>query len=86
MAKTTEKNDPATDTQAQEPTPVVVVSTDPKAMLDAMPKVRVRIPEDPKDKSPVFVGYNGHGMGINRGVFVEVPQVIADILAESGYI
>ena len=63
-----------------------------KEQLDAMPKVRVRI-QIPTDMDQVKakqlfvpVQVNGYTYQIMRGEWVEVPQVVADILAEANYI
>jgi hypothetical protein len=59
-----------------------------KAELDSQPKVRIKIPVDPrnpKDKV-VPVGINGYFYYINRGETVEVPEVVADILEKAKYI
>lgn len=59
-----------------------------KAELDNQPKVRIKIPVDPrnpKDKV-VPVGINGYFYYINRGETVEVPEVVADILEKAKYI
>lgn len=51
-------------------------------------KVRIKIPFDPQNKAdkvvPVVV--NGHMYRINRGETVEVPEVVAEILEQSGLI
>lgn len=55
-----------------------------KAQLDAMPKVKIIIPEDslnPDDIVPV--GWNGIIYAIPRGIAFEVPEVIRDIWQES---
>jgi hypothetical protein len=66
-----------------------------KEQLDAMPKVRIRIALPPgvkadsaelKTKHYVTAQINGYTFQINRGVYVEVPEEIANILAEAGYI
>lgn len=41
-------------------------------------RVRVKVPKDSKDKSPVFVAVNGEGYTIQRGKWVEVPPHIAE--------
>lgn len=54
--------------------------------LQKEPKVKVRIKEDPKDKNDVPVCINGYIWQIKRGEFVEVPETVAKILAQAGYI
>jgi maltose-binding protein MalE len=49
-------------------------------------KIKVRIKEDPKDKNDVPVCINGYIWQIKRGEFVEVPETVAKILAQAGYI
>lgn len=54
-----------------------------KAALDAMPKAWIRLPKAGKD-DPNFetVQINGYTYQIQRGVDVEVPQLVKDILVE----
>lgn len=51
-------------------------------------KVRIKIPVDKLNKSDttVSVCINGHLYRIKRGETVEVPEVVADVLEEAGYI
>lgn len=55
-----------------------------KEVLDRMPKVQVRLRKPEKD-APNFetVQINGHTYQIMRGVDVEVPQLVKDILVEA---
>jgi len=62
-------------------------------LLDGQPKVSVRIPKlskqgrhDPEDDIAVPVTINGYTFRIKRGERVTVPQAVADILDESGYL
>lgn len=50
--------------------------------------VRIRISIDKQNESDkvVIVGVNGHVYRINRGEWVEVPQVVAELLEQGGYI
>lgn len=50
--------------------------------------VRIKIPVDPLNKSDkvVPVCINGHQYRINRGESVEVPEVVAEVLEQGGYI
>lgn len=63
-----------------------------KEKLDAQPKVKIRIPipsnMDPEKAKQLFVPVtiSGYTYQINRGVWVEVPTSVAEILAESNYI
>lgn len=57
-----------------------------KEVLDAQPKVRIMVPGTPgvkreKDYKEVIV--NGYNYRIRCGEYVEVPQTVADILANS---
>jgi len=63
---------------------------DMKAVLDAQPKVRVKLYQVPKDSTdaelpPQVVQINGYIMYVPRGVSVEVPEEVANILEEAGY-
>ena len=42
--------------------------------------VKVRIPPDRKDNSPVFVSVNDRTWLIRRGETVEVPECVAEVL------
>lgn len=56
-----------------------------RKQLDAMPKKPLMIPVDelnPDDKL-VAIGVNGVIYAVPRGVYVEVPNVVADIYMES---
>lgn len=61
-----------------------------KALLDAQPKRMIRIRDNQVMGKPVqnyeFVCINGHNYYIQKGVDVEVPQTVFDILVESGVI
>ncbi len=58
------------------------------AALAKTKKVRIKIPLDRKNPANqvVPVAINGYLYYINRGQSVEVPQAVADILTEAGYI
>ena len=45
--------------------------------------VKIRLPLTRTENSDLFVGYNGTPYLIKRGVDVEVPKAVADIIAES---
>ena len=51
-------------------------------------KVRVKIPIDPNNKGDLVVPVliNGHMYRINRGQTVYVPEVVAEVLEQGGYI
>ena len=46
-------------------------------------KVKIRLPITRDDQDDVFVGVNGRTWLIKRGVEVEVPEVVAKVIAES---
>ena len=52
---------------------------------DAKNTVKIRIPLTKTEKDDVFVGVNGKTYLIKRGVEVEVPKVVADILAHTSH-
>lgn len=61
------------------------------ALLHEQPKVRIRayqIPEDSSDEKlpDLTVAINGHVYQIKRGVTVEVPEEVANILSEAGHV
>jgi hypothetical protein len=57
-----------------------------KAHLDAQRKVSIMIPLEPgmsqesADLVPFTVNMNGYQLNIRRGVFVEVPDQVADMI------
>lgn len=59
-----------------------------KEEFDKMEKVKVRIPIDKQNKEDLVVPVciNGYIFQIERGVSVEVPSVVYDILEEAGYL
>jgi len=59
-----------------------------KEVFAAMEKVRIRIPVDKMNKDDLIVPVcvNGYIYQIERGKYVEVPQTIADILENAGYL
>ncbi|MDP4147490.1 MAG: hypothetical protein Q8936_23980 [Bacillota bacterium] len=56
--------------------------------INTQNKVTIRIPTDKLNKNDVVVPVcvNGYNFFINRGEKVEVPEIVADILMEAGYI
>lgn len=56
-----------------------------KAKLATQPKVRIIIPKEKNDSEGAFetVQINGYTYQIKKGVYVEVPQQIADIIMAS---
>jgi hypothetical protein len=64
------------------------VVLDTKAMLDEQPKFKVRIRKDPNPKAPNYetCQINGYTFTIMKGIDVEVPQTVRDILVEAGII
>ena len=60
-----------------------------KAALDAQPKKTVRLHQVPADSTdrPLpdeYVEINGHGYLIQRGVDVEVPESVREVLIQAG--
>ena len=58
-----------------------------KAILDKEPKKTIRLPllKDKNSMNYVPVCINGYIYQVQRGVEVEVPKPVADLLAEGGY-
>lgn len=54
-----------------------------KDILDAEPKVKIRLHKDKNNKEDLFVGINGRGYLIKRGETVEVPESVAKVIEES---
>ena len=59
-----------------------------KSMLDAQPKKQIRLRKNEDKNAPNYetVCINGHTFQIMRGVEVEVPETVYDILDEAGLI
>ncbi len=57
-----------------------------KQLLDEAPKVKVKLPLDPlnPDVKTTVVAINGLSYGIERGVEVEVPQPVYEVLVNTG--
>lgn len=49
-------------------------------------KIKIYLPKDSKDTSPVPVIINGYSYFINKGETVEVPETVAKILENANYI
>lgn len=45
--------------------------------------VKIKLPKTPQLREPLFVSRNGKGMYIHRGVEVEVPKGVAEIIENS---
>jgi hypothetical protein len=71
-----------TDTEME----AAVLST--RDMLNQQPKFKIRIRKDGDPKSPNYetVQVNGYTYTIMKGVDVEVPQTVRDILVEANII
>ncbi len=52
--------------------------TEPEQTPKPEKRVKIKIPMDSKDKSPVFVSVNGDACTIKRGKWVEVKPHIAE--------
>lgn len=50
------------------------------AAQPAVKMVKIRIPKTREEKSPVFVSVNDYTCLIQRGVEVEVPEAVAEVL------
>ena len=74
-------------TQALEPEVTTQAESEQEpAIQDPMQEmVTIKIPKDPVDKwnDSLFVGLNGRRYLIKRGVFVEVPKPVAEIIQHS---
>lgn len=60
-----------------------------KALLDAQPKRMVRLRQAPKGQPALpdaFVGVNGYNYQFHRGVDIEVPTTVYELLWEAGEI
>lgn len=57
-----------------------------KAILDEQPKIRMMIPlaiGEKKGKAFLDVGFNGYFMQLPKGVYLDLPESIANIVSES---
>ena len=59
--------------------------SDMKSLLASQPKVRVLVPLETGEKLGEFlpVSINGYRLNVPKGVYVDVPQSVADIISES---
>lgn len=82
MAKTTTVSENLTDTQIDQ------LAKEAGKSINELPKVRIKIPKDHlnKEDTVVPVTINGYTWSIKRGESVEVPENVAFILEEAGYI
>jgi len=55
-------------------------------LLAGEPRVRIRIASSGEENAAVDVGVNGYFYRIRRGETVEVPQTVADLLTNAGYL
>jgi hypothetical protein len=62
------------------------ISVTTKELLDMQPKRKVRLPkpQDPKDPNYETVQINGYTYTIMKGVEVEVPDEVAEVLFRTG--
>lgn len=67
------------------PPPMMVQNNDPHDLLRAAPKVTIKVHKTgrPDESSDVFVGVNGIGYQIQRGVEVTVPEPVLKVLEDS---
>ena len=61
------------------------VGTGIRQLLDACPKVRVRISKTEKDQEDVFFAIGGESILIKRGEWVEIPDAFYEVLKASEY-
>lgn len=62
-----------------------MVQANPKDELDAAPRVWIRVHKtgDRNEQKQVYVGVNGVGYLIRRGVNVEVPEPVVRVLEQA---
>lgn len=67
------------------PPPVVVTSDDPHDLLRQAPKVTIKVHKTGRqdESADVFVGVNGIGFQIQRGVEVTVPEPVLKVLEDA---
>ena len=72
---------PAPESQAAPP-PLMPASDDPYDALRRAPKVTIKVHKTgrPDESSDVYVGVNGIGFQIQRGVEVTVPEPVLKVL------
>jgi hypothetical protein len=65
--------------------PPPVASDDPHDLLRAAPKVTIKVHKTgrPDESSDVYVGVNGVGYQIQRGVEVTVPEPVLKVLEDA---
>lgn len=74
---------------ASKPTPSLppsaVTIDDPHDLLRAAPKVRIKVHKTgrPDESADVYVGVNGVGFQIQRGVEVTVPEPVLKVLEDA---
>lgn len=49
-------------------------------------RIKIHLPKNSRDLSPVPVCINGYTYFINKGEYVEVPETVAKILEKGNYI
>jgi hypothetical protein len=60
-----------------------------KALLDAQPKRKIRLRQAPNGQPKLpdaFVGVNGHNFQLQRGIDIDVPETVFELLYEAGEI
>lgn len=58
-------------------------ATEKKETKNTVKMVKIKLPRGRKDEGDATVGVNGNIFKIKRGVEVEVPDYVADVLANS---
>jgi len=83
MANIKKETPKLTDTQLDE-----MAKVTGKEVNDTQDKVKIRIPIDPLNKQDLVVPVviNGYMWKIEKGKSVTVPENVAEILTEAGYI
>ena len=86
MSKETKQKKIVAPTLTSEDMAKLTLST--KEQLDKQPKRKIRIRKDPNPKAPNYetCQVNGYTYTIMKGVDVEVPETVYDILSEAGII
>jgi hypothetical protein len=75
MANNTKKNEAVEEAVATEETKATEAVEEA-----AVKKVRIKIPRERADQEDVFVSVNMETFLIKRGVYVEVPDYVAEVL------
>ena len=80
MATNTKKNEAVEETVVTEETTPAKESASPKKAETKKKMVKIKIPRERADQEDVFVSVNMETFLIKRGVYVEVPDYVAEVL------